>query len=61
MTMHAAVVRSFDHPPRYEIYDTPETDRAGRGARRRAGRRAAPPGPHRRRRDGITPAPEPCP
>jgi NADPH:quinone reductase-like Zn-dependent oxidoreductase len=24
MTMHAAVVRSFDHPPRYETYDTPE-------------------------------------
>jgi NADPH:quinone reductase-like Zn-dependent oxidoreductase len=24
MTMHAAVVRSFDHPPRYEAYDTPE-------------------------------------
>jgi NADPH:quinone reductase-like Zn-dependent oxidoreductase len=24
MHMHAAVVRSFDHPPRYEIYDTPE-------------------------------------
>jgi NADPH:quinone reductase-like Zn-dependent oxidoreductase len=24
MTMHAAVVRSFDHPPRYESYDTPE-------------------------------------
>jgi NADPH:quinone reductase-like Zn-dependent oxidoreductase len=24
MKMHAAVVRSFDHPPRYEIYDTPE-------------------------------------
>jgi NADPH:quinone reductase-like Zn-dependent oxidoreductase len=23
MTMHAAVVRSFDHPPRYETYDTP--------------------------------------
>ena len=23
-TMHAAVVRSFDHPPRYEAYDTPE-------------------------------------
>jgi NADPH:quinone reductase-like Zn-dependent oxidoreductase len=22
--MHAAVVRSFDHPPRYEEYDTPE-------------------------------------
>jgi NADPH:quinone reductase-like Zn-dependent oxidoreductase len=21
--MHAAVVRSFDHPPRYEVYDTP--------------------------------------
>jgi NADPH:quinone reductase-like Zn-dependent oxidoreductase len=24
MSMHAAVVRSFDHPPRYEIFDTPE-------------------------------------
>jgi NADPH:quinone reductase-like Zn-dependent oxidoreductase len=24
MNMHAAVVRSFDHPPRYEDYDTPE-------------------------------------
>jgi NADPH:quinone reductase-like Zn-dependent oxidoreductase len=24
MSMHAAVVRSFDHPPRYEICDTPE-------------------------------------
>ncbi len=24
MSMRAAVVRSFDHPPRYEIYDTPE-------------------------------------
>jgi D-arabinose 1-dehydrogenase-like Zn-dependent alcohol dehydrogenase len=24
MSMHAAVVRSFDHPPRYETYDTPE-------------------------------------
>jgi NADPH:quinone reductase-like Zn-dependent oxidoreductase len=24
MSMHAAVVRSFDHPPRYENYDTPE-------------------------------------
>ena len=24
MSMHAAVVRSFDHPPRYEVYDTPE-------------------------------------
>ena len=24
MTMHAAVVRSFDRPPRYETYDTPE-------------------------------------
>jgi NADPH:quinone reductase-like Zn-dependent oxidoreductase len=23
--MHAAVVRSFDHPPRYESFDTPET------------------------------------
>lgn len=23
MTMHAAVVRSFDHPPRYETFDTP--------------------------------------
>ena len=22
MSMHAAVVRSFDHPPRYEQYDT---------------------------------------
>ena len=28
MSMHAAVVRSFDHPPRYETYDTPEPDRA---------------------------------
>jgi NADPH:quinone reductase-like Zn-dependent oxidoreductase len=26
MPMHAAVVRSFDRPPRYEIYDTPEPD-----------------------------------
>jgi NADPH:quinone reductase-like Zn-dependent oxidoreductase len=24
MSMHAAVVRCFDHPPRYETYDTPE-------------------------------------
>ena len=24
MNMYAAVVRSFDHPPRYEMYDTPE-------------------------------------
>jgi NADPH:quinone reductase-like Zn-dependent oxidoreductase len=24
MSMRAAVVRSFDHPPRYESYDTPE-------------------------------------
>jgi NADPH:quinone reductase-like Zn-dependent oxidoreductase len=24
MSMHAAVVRSFDEPPRYETYDTPE-------------------------------------
>jgi NADPH:quinone reductase-like Zn-dependent oxidoreductase len=24
MSMHAAVVRSFGHPPRYETYDTPE-------------------------------------
>jgi NADPH:quinone reductase-like Zn-dependent oxidoreductase len=24
MSMHAAVVRSFDHPPRYEQYDTPQ-------------------------------------
>jgi NADPH:quinone reductase-like Zn-dependent oxidoreductase len=24
MSMHAAVVRSFDHPPRYEAYDTPQ-------------------------------------
>ena len=24
MSMHAAVVRSFDHPPRYEAFDTPE-------------------------------------
>jgi NADPH:quinone reductase-like Zn-dependent oxidoreductase len=24
MSMRAAVVRSFDHPPRYETYDTPE-------------------------------------
>jgi NADPH:quinone reductase-like Zn-dependent oxidoreductase len=24
MSMRAAVVRSFDHPPRYEIHDTPE-------------------------------------
>jgi NADPH:quinone reductase-like Zn-dependent oxidoreductase len=24
MSMHAAVVRSFDHAPRYEIHDTPE-------------------------------------
>jgi NADPH:quinone reductase-like Zn-dependent oxidoreductase len=24
MSMHAALVRSFDHPPRYERYDTPE-------------------------------------
>src|ERR1700735_5541632 len=23
MSMHAAVVRSFDQPPRYEAYDTP--------------------------------------
>jgi D-arabinose 1-dehydrogenase-like Zn-dependent alcohol dehydrogenase len=23
MSMHAAVVRSFDHPPRYESYPTP--------------------------------------
>ena len=25
MSMHAAVVRSFDHPPRYETYETPES------------------------------------
>ena len=24
MSMHAAVVRSFDHPPRYEAHDTPQ-------------------------------------
>jgi NADPH:quinone reductase-like Zn-dependent oxidoreductase len=24
MSMHAAVVRSFDHPPRYERFDTPQ-------------------------------------
>jgi NADPH:quinone reductase-like Zn-dependent oxidoreductase len=24
MNMHAAVVRSFDHPPRYEAFDSPE-------------------------------------
>jgi NADPH:quinone reductase-like Zn-dependent oxidoreductase len=24
MSMHAAVVRSFEHPPRYETYDAPE-------------------------------------
>jgi NADPH:quinone reductase-like Zn-dependent oxidoreductase len=24
MSMHAAMVRSFDHPPRYEIFDSPE-------------------------------------
>ncbi|MFY9889090.1 MAG: zinc-binding alcohol dehydrogenase family protein, partial [Streptosporangiaceae bacterium] len=24
MRMHAAVVRSFEHPPRYETYDAPE-------------------------------------
>jgi NADPH:quinone reductase-like Zn-dependent oxidoreductase len=29
MSMHAAVVRSFDHPPRYETYDTPEPAEAG--------------------------------
>jgi NADPH:quinone reductase-like Zn-dependent oxidoreductase len=28
MSMHAAVVRSFDHPPRYETFDTPEPDGA---------------------------------
>ncbi|MGB7051731.1 MAG: zinc-binding alcohol dehydrogenase family protein [Acidimicrobiales bacterium] len=28
MSMHAAVVRSFDHPPRYETFDTPEPDTA---------------------------------
>ena len=27
MSMHAAVVRSFDHPPRYEQYDTPQPNR----------------------------------
>jgi NADPH:quinone reductase-like Zn-dependent oxidoreductase len=27
MSMRAAVVRSFDHPPRYETYDTPEPGR----------------------------------
>jgi NADPH:quinone reductase-like Zn-dependent oxidoreductase len=27
MSMHAAVVRSFDRPPRYEVYDTPEPER----------------------------------
>jgi NADPH:quinone reductase-like Zn-dependent oxidoreductase len=26
MTMHAAVVRSFDHAPRYEVYETPKPD-----------------------------------
>ena len=25
MKMHAAVVRSFDHPPRYETYDVSQT------------------------------------
>src|SRR5580658_3080866 len=25
MSMHAAVVRSFDHPPRYETHETPES------------------------------------
>ncbi len=29
MSMHAAVVRSFDHPPRYEIHDTPEPGGTG--------------------------------
>ena len=24
MTMHAAVVRSFDRPPRYDTYETPQ-------------------------------------
>jgi NADPH:quinone reductase-like Zn-dependent oxidoreductase len=28
MSMRAAVVRSFDHPPRYESYDSPESGRA---------------------------------
>jgi NADPH:quinone reductase-like Zn-dependent oxidoreductase len=28
MSMHAAVVRSFDHPPRCETFDTPEPDGA---------------------------------
>jgi NADPH:quinone reductase-like Zn-dependent oxidoreductase len=29
MSMHAAVVRSFDHPPRYETYDTPQPSGPG--------------------------------
>ena len=29
MSMHAAVVRSFDHPPRYESYPTPAADGPG--------------------------------
>jgi NADPH:quinone reductase-like Zn-dependent oxidoreductase len=29
MSMHAAVVRSFDHPPRYEAYDTPRPSGPG--------------------------------
>ncbi|HEX4088283.1 MAG TPA: zinc-binding alcohol dehydrogenase family protein [Trebonia sp.] len=29
MTMHAAVVRSFDHPPQYEVYDAPRPSEPG--------------------------------
>jgi NADPH:quinone reductase-like Zn-dependent oxidoreductase len=29
MSMHAAVVRSFGQPPRYEVYDTPEPTEPG--------------------------------
>jgi hypothetical protein len=25
LPMHAAVVRSFDHPPRYETFETPQS------------------------------------
>ena len=60
MSMHAAVVRSFDHPPRYETYPHPPARRGRRGGRRRPGRGPAPTGPQRRRGAGTTPAPANC-
>ena len=60
MTMHAAVVRSFDHPPRYEIYDTPEPagpDEASSTSWPSDCTPGSAPAP----RDGTTPAPARCP